>query len=145
MSAASCSVGVPSGGRSLLEFKPETGRLPAKWCWAKTLGETTRSAFLSTSLTGHVRDLPLVAAGVITNNSVVTTVRSAGDLGFAVTLAHDEFFPFARRDWFGMERTAHHVHAMGMSNLDGEYCRVLSTSDILCDAETYSPSFPSPP
>ena len=128
-------------GQPLHAFQPETGPLPGE----TVLGKTTCSAFLSTDLADRVRGLPLVVVGVITNNSVESTVRSAGDLGFAVTLAHDACFTFARRDWFGVERTADEVHAMSLSNLDGEYCRVLSTSEILCDVETYSPSSPSRP
>lgn len=95
------------------------------------LGKTTCSAFLSTDLAERVRGMALVVAGVTTNNSVEATVRSAGDLGFAVTLAHDACFTFGRRDWNGVERTADEVHAMSLANLEGEYCRVLSTGEIL--------------
>jgi len=128
-------------GQPLHAFKPESAPLPGE----TVLGKTTCSAFLSTDLAARVQGLALVIAGVITNNSVEATVRSAGDLGFAVTLAHDACFTFGKRDWFGIERSANEVHGMTLSNLDGEYCKVLSTGEILCAAETYSPSSPSPP
>jgi len=99
------------------------------------LGKTTRSAFHSTDLTEHVQGRALVIAGVITNNSIEATVRAAADSGFAVSLAHDACFTFGKRDWSGVQRTAEEVHAMSLANLDGEYCRVLSTAEILCDVE----------
>jgi nicotinamidase-related amidase len=77
---------------------------------------------------GH---LTLVVAGVITNNSVEATVRMAGNLGFQTFLAEDACFTFGRRDWHGSFRSASDVHAMSLANLDGEYCRVLRTADIL--------------
>ena len=89
--------------------------------------------------------LVLVIAGVITNNSIEATVRAAADSGFTVSLVHDACFTFGKRDWSGVPRTAEEVHAMSLANLDGEYCKVLSTGEILCAAETYSPSSPSPP
>ncbi|MCX6605096.1 MAG: cysteine hydrolase family protein [Acidobacteria bacterium] len=128
-------------GQPLHAFKPETAPLPGE----TVLGKTTCSAFLSTDLAERVAGRTLVIAGVITNNSVESTVRSAGDLGFAVTLAHDACFTFGKRDWFGVERSADEVHGMTLSNLDGEYCRVLSTGKILCAEETYFPSSPSLP
>jgi nicotinamidase-related amidase len=128
-------------GQPLHDFQPATAPRPGE----TVLGKTTGSAFLSTDLAARVHGLPLVIAGVITNNSVESTVRSAGDLGFAVTLAHGACYTFGRRDWRGVARTASEVHAMSLSNLDGEYCRVLSTSEILCDAETSYPLSPCPP
>jgi len=94
----------------------------------------TGSAFTATMLESLLRDrghLNLVVAGVITNNSVESTVRHAGTLGFRVTLADDACFTFARRDWHGVLRTAEEVHAMSLANLDGEYCRVATTAEVL--------------
>src|SRR5579864_4292305 len=87
----------------------------------------TGSAFVETPLEGLLRargQMHLVVAGVITNNSVETTVRHAGTLGFRVTLAEDACFTFARRDWRGVLRSAEEVHALSLANLDSEYCRV---------------------
>lgn len=128
-------------GQPLHAFRPETAPASGE----TILGKTTCSAFLSTDLADRVQGRALVIAGVTTNNSVESTVRSAGDLGFAVILAHDACFTFQKRDWFGIERSADEVHGMTLTNLDGEYCKVLSTGEIICAAETYSPSSPSPP
>ena len=69
--------------------------------------------------------------GVITNNSVEATVRMAGNLGFNTFLVEDVTFTFGRKDWDGVFRSASEVHAMSLANLDGEYCTVVRTSDVL--------------
>jgi nicotinamidase-related amidase len=117
-------------GQPLHEFKPETAPLPGETVIAKH----TNSAFIGTSLEAILRDasvVRLVVAGVITNNSVEATVRMAGNLGFDVLLAEDACFTFGRRDWHGRWRTADEVHALSLANLQGEYCTVLTTDDIL--------------
>ena len=94
----------------------------------------TNSAFIGTGLEGKLRSLEcnqLVIGGVITNNSVEATVRMAGNLGFNTFLVEDACFTFGKRDWRGVERTADEVHAMSLANLDGEYCRVVKSADIL--------------
>ena len=73
----------------------------------------------------------LVMAGVITNNSVEATVRTAGNLGFETYLVEDACFTFARPDWEGRLRTADEVHAMSLANLEGEYCSVIRTEPAL--------------
>lgn len=97
------------------------------------ISKRTGSAFSGTNLEGVLRSaghLDLVIAGVVTNNSVESTVRHAATLGFRVTLAEDACFTFPRRDWRGTLRSAEEVHVMSLANLDGEYCRV-STSDAI--------------
>ena len=91
------------------------------------------NAFIGTALEAQLRaagHTQLVIFGVITNNSVESTVRMAGNLGFDAWLVEDACFTFARRDWSGVERTADEVHAMSLANLDGEYCRVVQASDV---------------
>lgn len=73
----------------------------------------------------------LVAAGVITNNSVEATVRMAGNLSFDTFLVEDGCVTFARKDWNGQLRTAEEVHAMSLANLDGEYCTATRTAEVL--------------
>lgn len=113
-------------------FRPGTSPLPGE----KILPKRTNSAFIGTTLDldlreqGHSR---LVIAGVITNNSVEATVRMAGNLGYETYLVEDACFTFARTDYRGVHRTADDVHAMSLANLDGEYCQVLTTRDLLAD------------
>ena len=117
-------------GQPLHEFKPETAPLPGEVVIAKSTG----SAFIGTALESELHDsgiTTLVIAGVITNNSVESTVRHAAMLGFQVYLPEDACFTFGRRDWSGVERTAGEVHAMTLANLDGEYCTVIRVEDVL--------------
>src|SRR5437868_10022076 len=98
----------------------------------------TNSAFIGTDLEAQLRaarQTVLVLTGVITNNSVEATVRMAGNLGFDTFLVEDAVFTFGRKDWVGTFRTAAEVHAMSLANLDGEYCTVVRTEDVLQAAQ----------
>jgi nicotinamidase-related amidase len=98
--------------------------------------KTTNSAFIGTQLEKQLRAAAidtLVVAGVSTNNSVETTVRMAGNLGFDTYLIADACFTFARLDFAGRFRSADEVHAMSLANLDVEYCTVISTDAALGD------------
>ena len=111
-------------------FKPEAQPIPGEIVIAKK----TNSAFIGTDLEGILRSANrslLVVAGVITNNSVEATVRMAGNLGFDTLLVEDATYTFGRRDWDGVWRTADEVHAMSLANLDGEYCSVIQTIEVL--------------
>jgi|HubBroStandDraft_1064217.scaffolds.fasta_scaffold03903_9 nicotinamidase-related amidase len=111
-------------------FKPEAQPAAGE----VTIAKRTNSAFIGTDLESRLRaanQTLLVVAGVITNNSVEATVRMAGNLGFDTYLVEDATFTFGRMDWQGMWRTADEVHAMSMANLDGEYCSVVRTGEIL--------------
>jgi len=117
-------------GQAGNEFKAEAMPLVGEAVIAKR----TNSAFIGTDLEARLRAAgigALVVAGVITNNSVEATVRMAGNLGFTTLLVEDAAFTFGRRDWNGVERTADEVHAMSLANLDGEYCTVVRTADVL--------------
>jgi len=94
----------------------------------------TNSAFIGTRLEAILRAAghhALVVCGVITNNSVEATVRMAGNLGFQTYLVADGCYTFARLDWHGRLRTAEEVHSLSLANLDGEYCEVVHTREIL--------------
>jgi nicotinamidase-related amidase len=117
-------------GQSGHEFKPEARPLASE----PVFGKTTGCAFVGTNLEQTLRDsehLTLVVAGVITNNSVETTVRMAGCLGFTTYLAEDACFTFGRPDHDGFWRPAAEVHAMSLANLSGEYCTVVSTNAVI--------------
>jgi nicotinamidase-related amidase len=112
------------------DFKPEGEPISGEAVIAKT----TNSAFIGTNLEATLRrsnQTALVIAGVITNNSVEATVRMAGNLGFKTYLVEDATFTFGRADWRGTWRTADEIHAMSLANLDGEYCSVVRTSQVI--------------
>jgi nicotinamidase-related amidase len=112
------------------EFKPEVAPLAGEL----VIPKRTNSAFIGTDLEERLRTggyRALVVVGVITNNSIETTVRMAGNLGFATYLVGDGCFTFGRTDWSGIYRHAEDVHAMSLANLDGEYCSVITTAALL--------------
>jgi nicotinamidase-related amidase len=94
-------------------------------------------AFVGTGLAQwlHERRIAqLVIAGVITNNSVESTARSAGNLGFATVVASDAAFTFDRRDLAGRLWRAEEIHALSLCNLAMDYARVLTTAEIVAAA-----------
>jgi nicotinamidase-related amidase len=112
------------------DFKPEAQPAPGE----PVIVKRTNSAFIGTDLESRLRQAKqtmLVVTGVITNNSVEATVRMAGNLGFQTLLVEDATFTFGRKDWHGTWRSADEVHAMSLANLDGEYCTVVRTNEVL--------------
>jgi nicotinamidase-related amidase len=73
----------------------------------------------------------LVLVGVSTNNSVEASARTAGNLGFIVQVVSDATFTFAKLDYAGQPRSAEDVHAMALSNLNGEYAAIVDTATLL--------------
>lgn len=111
-------------------FQPAFTPLPGEHVVEKNVPD----AFINSGLERwlRVRGVErLVVAGVSTNISVECSVRSAGNLGFKVTVAADACFAFARPDYHGAMRGADEVHAMSLANLAGEYAAVATTADIL--------------
>jgi len=112
------------------DFKPEVGPIDGE----PIIPKRVNSAFLGTDLEERLRaggHEALVVVGVITNNSVESTVRMAGNLGFATYLVADGCFTFGRTDWNGVSRTADEVHAMSLANLHPEYCTVITANMLL--------------
>jgi nicotinamidase-related amidase len=111
-------------------FKPEAQPTDGE----PIIRKTTNNAFIGTDLEQRLRSAgitTLAIAGVITNNSVEATVRMAGNLGFNTYLVEDAAFTFARRDYRGILRSAEEVHAMSLANMNGEYCKVVTTEELL--------------
>jgi nicotinamidase-related amidase len=91
-------------------------------------------AFSGTRLEQDLRSAgigQLVIVGVATNNSVESTARTAGNLGFDTWVVEDACFTFDKADYFGKARSADEVHAMSLGNLHGEYATVVSARQIL--------------
>lgn len=111
-------------------FKPEAAPLPGE----TILGKSTNSAFIGTGLEARLRAegaAPLVFVGVATNNSVETTVRMAGNLGFETWLVADACFAFDKVLLDGRVVPAADVHALSLANLAGEYARIVHSREIL--------------
>ncbi len=91
-------------------------------------------AFCATGLETSLREAgteQLVVVGVATHNSVESTARTAGNLGFATWVVEDACFTFDKADYFGNPHSAEVVHAMSLGNLHGEYATVVGCADIL--------------
>ncbi|AZF53538.1 Amidase [Pseudomonas sp. R4-34-07] len=91
-------------------------------------------AFITTGLERwlHTRSIrQVVIVGVITNNSVEATARSAGNLGFDVIVVADACFTFDQTDLSGRLWPAEDVHALSLSNLAMDYARVVEAQALL--------------
>lgn len=73
----------------------------------------------------------LVVGGFFTNMCVETTVRTAGNLGFDVYLAHDACATTNRRGLDGVDHDAELVHALSVASMHGEFCTALATDEVL--------------
>jgi nicotinamidase-related amidase len=112
------------------EFQPALAPLASEHVVEKNVPD----AFVKTGLEDWLRARGIksvVIVGVSTNNSVESTARSAGNLGFATYVVSDATFAFAKVDFHGRPRSAEEVHAMSLANLQGEYAEVISTAAAL--------------
>jgi nicotinamidase-related amidase len=115
-------------GQPLHAFKPEAEPLAGEPVFGKSCG----SAFVGTELEAWLTErghTTLVVCGVLTHNSVETTVRHAGCLGFRTFVAGDACRATARRDATGRDWPAEAVHALSLANLDGEYATVVTARE----------------
>jgi nicotinamidase-related amidase len=98
----------------------------------KVIEKSVPDAFTHSDLEIWLREQDtqaLVVVGVSTNNSVESTVRSAGNLGFNTYVVGSACFAFEKDDFFGQLRSADEVHAMSLANLHGEYATVISQEE----------------
>jgi nicotinamidase-related amidase len=117
-------------GQSGAEFQPRF----APQAHEHVVEKNVPDAFAATGLERwlRVRDIAqLVIAGVITNNSVEATARSAGNLGFETIVASDAAFTFDLRDLNGRLWPAEDVHALSLANLAMDYAVVLPTEELV--------------
>jgi len=97
------------------------------------------TAFIGTHLEARLRGSgceDVVIVGVITNNSVESTARVSGDLGFRTIVVSDATFTFGRKDSDGRVRTAEEVHSLSLANLEGEYAQIHTTDQVIDMAGT---------
>ncbi|WP_426133198.1 cysteine hydrolase family protein [Pseudomonas sp. PWP3-1b2] len=117
-------------GQPGCEFQPALQPLEHEHVVEKNVPD----AFTATGLERwlHARAIKqLVIVGVITNNSVESTARSAGNLGFDVIVAADACYTFDQADLSGRLWAAEEVHGLSLSNLAMDYARVLQAREIL--------------
>lgn len=117
-------------GQPGVEFQPELAPLPHEHVVEKNVPD----AFINTALERwlHARgESSVVIVGVSTNNSVESTARTAGNLGFATYVVSDGTYAYTKTDFNGVQRSAEDVHAMALANLDGEYAKVIHSVQAL--------------
>ena len=112
------------------DFKDEVRPLPGEAIIAKRV----HSAFIGTDLETRLRRAghgPLIVTGVITSNSVETTVRMGANLGFEIYVVSDATFTVDKRTLDGRLFKAEDVHALSLANMSGEYACIVDTAWLL--------------
>ena len=92
------------------------------------------SAFIGTDLEARLRAAGVntpVICGATTNHCVETTTRMAGNLGFDAALVRDATWTFDRTGPDGDAHSAEEIHAMTLSNLNGEFARIVSAAEAI--------------
>lgn len=96
------------------------------------------SAFIGTPLESLLRQrqiTTLVVAGLTTNHCVETTVRMAGNLGFATYFVGDAAATFDRVGPDGNLYRAEEIHAITLTSVHGEFAQVVTTDMVLEGAQ----------
>ena len=105
------------------------------------LEKNVPDAFINSALERWLRVRGLqrvVLVGVSTNNSVESSARTAGNLGFDTVVVADATFAFAMRDYAGVQRSADEVHAMALANLMSDYAAIRDTRSVLAELDSVS-------
>ena len=111
-------------------FKEEAQPLPGE----KQFSKSVNSAFIGTGLEQYFQQQDissLVIVGLTTDHCVSTSVRMAANLGFDVTLISDATATFDRQGYDGTRYSADDIHKINLVSLDGEFCTVRSTEEVL--------------
>ena len=117
-------------GQPGAEFQEALMPLPHEHVVEKNVPDAFAASGLERWL--RVRDIrQLIIVGVSTNNSVESTARSAGNLGFDTIVVDDASFAFDLRDLSGRLWSAEDVHALSLANLAADYAEVAVTAEIV--------------
>ena len=98
------------------------------------------SAFIGTDLESRLRAAGIktvVICGATTNHCVETTARMAGNLGFDTRLVRDATWTFDRVGPDGDAHSAEAIHAMTLSNLNGEFARIVTAAEAIASLKEF--------
>lgn len=112
------------------KLKDQTAPQADERCFVKQVN----SAFIGTELEKHLNNTgtdTLVVCGLTAEHCVSTSVRHAGNLGFNVMLAADATASFDSTDHNGKHFPAQQVYDISLSTLNGEFCTVSATEEII--------------
>lgn len=100
----------------------------------KVFRKTVNSAFIGTRLEAELRAMDvqsLAVVGLTTNHCISTTVRMAGNLGFATFVAADATATFDRTGLSGEIRLAEDVHNAALSDLQDEFAEIVDSDGLI--------------
>jgi nicotinamidase-related amidase len=95
---------------------------------------SSNSAFIGTGLEKYLQEQgisSLVIVGLTTDHCVSASTQMASDLGFDVTLISDATAAFEREGYDGVLYSAEDIYNINLVGLDGEFCMVRSTAEVL--------------
>jgi nicotinamidase-related amidase len=134
------------GTRPNSSFRPDGTGLPVKDEARERDGEAVivkrvNSAFIGTDLESRLRAAGIksvVICGATTNHCVETTTRMAGNLGFDTRLERDATWTFDRVGPDGDAHSAEAIHTMTLSNLNGEFARIVTAAEAIASLKEAS-------
>jgi len=121
-------------------FKVEATPAPGE----RVIEKRVHSGFIGTTLERELRAAgheTLVIIGLTTNHCISTTARMANNLGFDTWVVSDATAAFDRVGPDGMRYPAELVHAIALSDLHGEFARIVDTDSVLSVVEGPSRHF----
>ena len=123
-------------GQTGHDFKPEA----APFAGETVIAKQVHSAFIGTGLERHLNAAgitTLVICGVLTHNSVESTVRHAGNLGYRTFVAADGCWAVEKRDLAGRIWPAADVHVLSLSHMQGEFAKVTDARSLVAAAAAW--------
>ncbi|GLQ34897.1 isochorismatase [Amylibacter marinus] len=120
-------------------FHPSASGVAVQEFATPKVGETVivkeqNSAFVDTNLADELATLgdpALVICGATANHCVETTTRMAGNMGYDAYYVSDAVWAFGIIGPDGISHSAEAVHSMSLANLDGEFAKVQTCTQVL--------------